>query len=480
MTASSQWQRLLVVALALGSGACPAPKGPRGSTSPAPRRPPAGSGWNVLLLTIDTLRADHLGLYGYRRATSPNIDRLGRRAMVFEQAYTFWPKTRGSFAMLLTGRTPSQNGYSKKHPMVLGFNPTLASVLQAAGYATTGVVDNPNVAAQYGYAKGFSSYRETWLEPAQLPTEMDRTRAITADGLRLLKSASRERPFFLWLHYVNPHGPYQPPAPFDQRFMDEAAGKGPRLKVVDGFHGGVRREWARGSDKTLGYYVALYDGEIAAVDAELGRVLAALDETGFGSNTLVVLTSDHGESLGEHGYFFDHGEDLFDPGLRIPLLIAAPGGKAGRSSELASTLDLMPTILDAAKLPYPPGLAGQSLMPVVEGRVGQERPQLHAGNERNLAATFDRRFKLVASPTATGRSFALYDREQDPDETSEAGKRQGETLRVLRREQELFLERADREWAQTRVQVGDAPGETKPTGDACEALKALGYVDRCP
>jgi arylsulfatase len=274
----------------------------------------------VLLISIDTLRADHLGAYGYARNTSPHIDALARRATVFDQAYTYWPKTRGSMVMLFTGRLPSRNGYAKTQPALLDFNPTIAAVLQQAGYATAAAVDNPNVAASLGYARGFDRYRETWEEKA-LRSEMDRTRAITADGVRYLADATPERAFFLWLHYVNPHAPYQPPAPWDEAFLDAEAARGPRLRPVEGFHGGAPRQWAV-AGKTLGWYVAQYDGEIAAVDAEVGQVLDALDASAVRDRTLVVITSDHGESLGEHGYYFDHGENLFDPSTRVPLIVA--------------------------------------------------------------------------------------------------------------------------------------------------------------
>ena len=143
-------------------------------------------------------------------------------------------------------------------------------MLKGAGYETAATVDNPNVAASLGYAKGFDRYRETWEETA-LASEMDRTRAITADGVRYLAEAKPDRPFFLWLHYVNPHAPYEPPAPCDTAFLDAEAPRGPRLRPVDGFHGGVPKQWAV-PGKRLGWYVAQYDGEIAAVDAEVGKL----------------------------------------------------------------------------------------------------------------------------------------------------------------------------------------------------------------
>src|SRR6185436_10739822 len=205
-------RRALLLLAALGLAACPAPASRSGKAAAGARSAGAGNRLNVLLVTIDTLRADHLGAYGYARATSPKIDALAGRGVLFEQAYTYWPKTRGSFVALLTGRLAAQSGYGKSHPRLLDFNATLASVLHDAGYDTTAVVDNPNVAASLGYSKGFVRYRETW-EEAALASEVDRSRAITRDAVSYLRAASRDHPFLLWLHYVNPHAPYEPPAP---------------------------------------------------------------------------------------------------------------------------------------------------------------------------------------------------------------------------------------------------------------------------
>ncbi len=430
----------------------------------------------MLLITIDTLRADHLGLYGYRRATSPHLDAFARRAVVFEQAYTYWPKTRGSFVALLTGRMASQTGYGNSHPLLLEFNPTLAGVLKAAGYRTLAVVDNPNVAASLGYAKGFDVYRETWDPREGLATEMEKARAITAEGVRILGEARPEQPFFLWLHYVNPHAPYQPPPPYDTAFLDEDSRRGPVLPAVNGYHGGVARQWAR-EGKTLGWYVAQYDGEIAAADAEVGRVLDALAASPAAPHTLVVVSSDHGESLGEHDYYFDHGENLFDPCLRIPLLVAGPGVRAGaRTALLASTLDLVPTILDALKVSYPPDLAGESLLPATRGEEQPSRPRLQGQNDRQLLGAWGRRFKVVAAPGPGGAAYTLYDRERDPGETSDVSRAQPDRLREERRELELFRERIDG-WAlrTRRLLEGNTQSATLDPA-ACERLKALGYV----
>jgi arylsulfatase A-like enzyme len=469
-------RRLVVATAALLQACVPSCRDAKpAGAPPASTRPAAGSGLNVLLITIDTLRADHLSSYGYARATSPRMDALARRGTSFDQAYTFWPKTRGSFVAMLTGKPPSRTGYGKSHPLLLDLNATIASVLQAAGYATAAVVDNPNVAAQLGYAKGFATYRETWLEKG-LATEMDRTRAITESGIAFLAAARPATPFFLWLHYVNPHAPYEPPPPFDRQFTDGAE-EGPQLPVVGGFHGGIPKQWAVAGRDRLGYYVAQYDGEIATVDAEVGKLMEALDGSGARDRTLVVLTSDHGESLGEHDYYFDHGENLFDASLRVPLIVVSPDAPAGqRIGALASTLDVAPTILDAAKVSWPPDLAGVSLLGTVEGKAPPPRERLFAQNDRNLSATFGRALKLVATPEADRLRMALYDRARDPGERREISAERPDALREERRELEVFLERSDREWVRTRPLLEGRAGEGKLPPEACERLRALGYL----
>lgn len=458
----------------LATAACRPGSTERPSAQPV-HETPAG-GLSVLLITIDTLRADHMSAYGYARPTSPRIDAIAKAGTLFDRAYTFWPKTRGSFVAMLTGKPPSGSGYSKTHPLLLDLNATLASALRAAGYATAAIVDNPNVAAQLGYAKGFDHYRETWEEKG-LATEMDRARAITEGGMAYLHAARPEKPFLLWLHYVNPHAPYEPPPPFDRMFAPGEAERGPLLSVVPGFHGGIPRQWARPGRDRLGDYVSLYDGEIAAVDQEVGRVMGGLQASAVRDRTLVVITSDHGESLGEHDYYFDHGENIFEPSLRVPLIVVKPGAPAGcRSSTFASTLDLVPTVLDAVKVSWPPDLAGVSLLGVVEGKSGPRRERLFAQNDRNLTAAFDQAFKVVATPDGDRLRFALYDREKDPGETRDVAKERALDLRAQRREIELFVARCDREWARTRPLVLGRPGETRLTAEACERLKALGYV----
>lgn len=465
---------MLVVLAGLGL-ACPGPR--QESEGPVSRGPAGtGRGWSVLLITIDTLRPDHLGAYGYHRETSPNIDALAAEGTLFEEAFTYWPKTRGSFVAMLTGRYASQSGYGKTHPLLVGFNPTLASVLQEAGYDTVAIVDNANVAASLGYSKGFRVYRETW-EEAALQTEMDRTRATTEAAVQFLARAQPDRPFLLWLHYVNPHTPYTPPPPFDTAFLDARTSEGLALPVVDSLEGGIPHQWAVQGPDRLAWYVAQYDGEIAAVDAEVGRVLEAFRASAVKGTTVVALTSDHGESLGEHDYYFDHGKNLFDPSLRVPLILLVPGAPAGlKTPVLASTLDLVPTLLDAVKASYPSGLAGQSLLPAVSGGEVRGRTHLFAQNDRSLTATLDVRFKLVATPEGESARFDLYDRATDPGEIRDVSADHPVELQRQRDEVEAFQARADRGWEGLRDALERTSGEERLSPEACEKLRALGYV----
>ena len=448
--------------------------------------PPAGSPaakpdrrLNVLLLTIDTLRADHLGCYGYRRETTPQIDALARAGTLFEHAFSYWPKTRGSFVMIHTGRFPSANGYDPaRFPLLAPFNDTIASLLQGAGYETAAVVDNPNLAAALGYAKGFASYREIWQDQP-LADEFQRAQGITAAGVAFLGSALPGKRFFLWLHYVNPHAPYTPPAPFDTRFAADPPAGEAELPVAPRFHGGIPKPLYVRGRHALSYYVAQYDGEIAAADEQVGSVLDALRASRVSGETLVVLTSDHGESLGEHGYYFDHGDDLFDPSLAVPLIVAAPGGSGKPSDALASTLDVLPTILDAARVARPGGLAGESLLPILFGQPAHRHERLFAQNDALLAAAWNRTFKIIARPKGAAWSYAFYDRERDPAESREARAAHAEAFHDWRNEIEGFLQARDREWAFTRLATDRLPSPARLSPEACERLRALGYVQEC-
>ncbi len=294
---------VLLLAAVFGAGC-----GPGSGTT---ERQGHNAGINVVLLTIDTLRPDHLSLYGYPRKTSPSIDALAAKGVTFDLAFTYWPKTRGSFAAMFTSLYASQHGLTVRDRDLPEFNHTLAETLKDAGYRTAAAIDNGNLDASLGYSQGFDEYEQTWLDASS--TELERTERITRFGEEFLaRPPERDdgRPFFLWLHYVNPHAPYDPPAEMLGRFRgDGIVPRGAELDKVIGFEGGVNRKLAVEGERYWGDYVDRYDAEILTADREIGRIVADLEKSPYAGRTIVVLAADHGESLGEHEYFFDHGND---------------------------------------------------------------------------------------------------------------------------------------------------------------------------
>ena len=467
-----------VASLGLISLACPG----RSKTSTEGAKPtPANTATErppVILITIDTLRPDHMSVYGYSRKTTPRLDEWAGKAAVFEQAYTYWPKTRGSFVAMMTGRTAGESGYSPKHPELHAFNPTLAETLQKSGYDTAAFVDNANVAGSLGFSRGFKTYVEMWAD-ASLKDEVARTEAITKRGIGYLRSKAAGEGFFLWLHYVNPHAPYTPPAPFDKAFIDRPKSDR-KLKVVDGFFGGASRQWADAmpGKTTLADYVNAYDGEIAYADSQVDEVLRAIDAAfGLGRAT-VIVASDHGESLGEHDYYFDHGANLFDPVQRIPFIVLGRGAKAVRSDALVTTLDIMPTLLDAARVSFPTGLSGRSVLPFASGRRDSTREALVGENDRGHQGIWDRRYKLIdPDPRAAKSSRQFFDRSTDSAEVRNRPDLKDEMKKFVvgldeHRDVELRSARRTRSQLEGKVSPPQSRAE-------CEQLKAMGYVAEC-
>lgn len=465
---------LVAVALAgLGALACPGRPSQSAATKPGPeaeeRRP-------VILITVDTLRSDHMSVYGYARSTTPRLAGWAAQGAVFEEAYTYWPKTRGSFVAMMSGKTAGESGYSSRHPELHSFNPTLAETLEKAGYDTAAFVDNANVAGSLGFSRGFKTYVEMWAD-ASLKDEVARTEAITKRGIEYVRSKGKGEGFFLWLHYVNPHAPYTPPPPYDTAFTDRPK-KDPTLKVVDGFFGGVSKQWAIPGKRLLSDYVNAYDGEIAYSDTQLDEVLRALDAAGVLGRATVIVTSDHGESLGEHDYYFDHGANLFDPVQRIPFIVLGRGAKAVRSGVLISTLDIMPTLLDAARVSFPSGLAGRSVLPFAAGRRESTRDRLVGENDRGHQGIWDRRYKLIdAAPRARQPVRQFFDRSDDPGERMPRP-----DLKDAAKPFEVGLdEYRDMEQRSALRTRGQLEGKASPARSRaeCEQLKALGYVAEC-
>jgi arylsulfatase A-like enzyme len=333
--------------------------------------PGPGTKPNVLLITIDTLRPDHLSCYGYARETSPHLDRLARESILFTRAQTPRAKTTPAMASVFSGLYPHGHGVRELLQPIAPEIPLLAERLRAAGYRTGAVVGNFVLKREHsGLDRGFDLWIDSLPDRAGVPPDdapQRRAASLTDAGLVALGLAAAggedfepstaftadRAPWFLWLHYMDPHGAYDPPA--EHRVFDHP-GAGPML---EGESQSRRRLYAynlppdaRLPDGRMdaGLTRDRYDGEIRYADAEIGRLLEALRAGGRLENTVVIVTSDHGESLGEHDYWFEHGLYAYEATCRVPLIVRLPGGRPGRRPGRRegdmSLVDLTPTLLD--------------------------------------------------------------------------------------------------------------------------------------
>lgn len=492
----------LAAALAAAAAACSPHHGTPGASG-APAVEPLPPRSNVLLITVDTLRADHLSSYGYGRRTSPHIDSLAAAGVRFDQTAVQWPKTTPSFASLFTATYSKDNDIVRRVgiPVSCRFE-MLAEVLRGQGYATAAVVSNGALGREFHFNQGFDTYIETWkLGPGgiggtHLPAGGDPTRAEVVTHLATgllddLASAARSgKPYFLWVHYLDPHYPYASPPTFRNRFVGDRL-YDPRQKVFVSPNrpqlqmGGIGRQQVIEGHDDLAFYVARYDAAIAYADEQIGVLLAEMQRRGLLRRTLTVFTADHGESLGEHDYYFDHGRFGFQTCLRVPLIFHYPGVLAPRvEPAVTELLDVAPTLIEAAGVTLPGGLwkQGRSLTPRLRGHPAAggdgARPAFsEAGWETNdkwQKIVRDGRYKLIFAQTnpeqrwigGPGVRFTLYDLAADPGETTNAADRLPAVLDRLKREL----------WAWDRAPRFDV--ETKPASAACKP--AAGQPDMDP
>jgi arylsulfatase A-like enzyme len=432
---------------------------------------------DVLLYVIDTLRADHLGVYGYGRPTSPAIDRFAGDGVLFRNARAQSSWTRTSMVSVMTGLLPQVHGVHQRGDALNRRLRTLAELLKEGGYETAGFVTNGNVSAAFGLDQGFDLYR--YLRESHERFEFhqlsDRVHRDAVPWLEA-RAADRDRPpFFLYAHTTDPHAPYTPRQPFRDRF---AAGVDPAVGAIDRVLDiSANREPApAGIEDDL---VALYDGEIAFNDHHFGRLVAELKRLGLYDSTLVVLLSDHGEEFREHGGW-EHGKTLYGEQLRIPLIVKLPGGAAaGREIDrVADQVDVLPTILDAVGLAPPEDVDGHSLLPYLDepgGGPSFSEPSYAVLRleEKRLRSVAAGGWKLILDDSAFRRGGAveLYRTLDDPLDLQEL-----HDLRVLERG---FLEQTLRafEHALRRGSRRSTAEQAEVSDELRRRLKALGYVN---
>ena len=384
----------------------------------APDRP------NVLVLLVDTLRADHLGCYGAGPSPSPNLDRLAERGLLFEQAIAQAPWTTPSVATLLTGLHPRSHGvvawpFSKPaarpengSTVLPDLLPTLPARAAMAGITTVGVSANPLVSRTTNFARGFETFVEfEWNAERDATARADE---VNAAFLRWV-GRNRGRRFLGYLHYMDVHEPYWPPAEFRPPVPD-----GVRSAVARGRLAGIaeRVNWSTGpplATAEVQHLRNLYDGGIRFWDFELQRLLDGLTALGVRDSTIVVVTADHGEEFQEHGKL-THGPDLYDELLHVPLVVVGPGVAPGRVREQVQGIDLFPTVAAMLGVQAPAGLPGVDLMARREPRPAFSETSLGIvdGKAGKLVSLRTPEWKLIQTP-ATGR-FELYDLVRDPAE----------------------------------------------------------------
>lgn len=411
--------------------------GRKGTASAALTRDPRA---NVLFITLDTTRADHLGAYGYKEIDTPNLDALARDGVRFAQAISSIPLTLPAHCSLMTGTTPLHHKVRDNGGFFLGSEQTtLAEILSPQGLKTTAVVGAFVLNRHWGLDQGFETYDDEFgpSDPrAAADLHAQRDGAEVADhGIRWLDAHSGER-FFLWLHFYDPHYPYEPKGEFAARYPDRP-----------------------------------YDGEIAYTDSQIGRVVDSLKAHGLYDRTLIVVAGDHGEGLGQHGEP-DHGIYLYDSTLHVPLIVRAPASAYRRIVDsMVRDIDVAPTILDYLGVAAPPSVRGRSLLPLMAG--AEETAERLAYSEtfyvryhygwKEPVALRNGRYKLIDLPRPE-----LYDLRKDPGETQDLHDVQPEVLAEMKTELTTIRQEAGAESA--------VPAPTAMDPETAARLQSLGYL----
>lgn len=448
---------------------------------------------SVVLIVIDTLRQDHLGIYGYPRPTSPNIDRMAAGGAVFDRAVSASTWTLPAFGSMFTGHllarhgagvlardresleTASDGAAGSREELRLLLRdtveqgerrftvldpelPTLAGVLREHGFATGAVVNNAFLDPRFGLARGFDFYQYRRRQP-------QRSAAETVEIALQWVEEKAGQPIFLLVHFMDVHMPYRPPESVSGRFTggyEEKLGTElPRVREV-------RERIAKGDEVARGFYTATYDEEIAYVDDQLAALFAGLRRYGYGDDTLMILTSDHGEALFEHGRW-EHGGSMFSEVVRVPFVVRGPGVRRGRNPAPISLTDLMPTVLDALGVAPVEELYGTSMWPSITGAPAPPARDLLIegtlyGTEQKAIVRWPYKLIYQTDPAAT----LLFDLERDPNELVDLSGLEPELSQQLRERLGDILLAA----AQARSITRGA--ELDPA--IMENLRALGYL----
>lgn len=422
---------------------------------------------NVLLYIVDTVRADHIGLYGYEKEISPRVDAFADRSIAFMDAVAQTPWTRASVASILTGLYPDNHHANSGDEKLAEEFVTLAEIVSRQGYQSAAFVTNGNLAPEFGLDQGFDTYvhlKERGVEVHR------RAEELHAEAIGWLGERSKEQPFFLYVHATDPHAPYTPPAGFQKEFAPNLRyPEASSLQVITELFKGERQA----DDHLREDLVRLYDAEIAYWDHEFGNLLDSLENTGLANDTIVVLVSDHGEEFAEHGGW-QHSTSVHSEQIQVPFVIQIPleWGAGTTVSTPVQHVDILPTLLDLLGLEneeVEAQLDGRSLVPQMMGadEGGTDvRSSLRTRSQIITDCIVGREFKLIRRCSNNEPiNYLLYDRVRDPGELHDIAHGNEITVEFFRRH--LPSAAIDAK-ALPRAEIGS---------ETLKALKALGYVE---
>jgi arylsulfatase len=410
---------------------------------------------HLVLITVDTLRADRIGAYGYQAAQTPVIDSLANESIRFDHAYSHASLTKPAVASLLTGQLAEEHGVYHNQGTLNPEVRTLAELLYDHGFETAAFIGNYILRRGHGLERGFASYTDEFVSmESKRPIPENPARVLVDDALEWVGKQAPDQRLFLWLHFQEPHGPYTPPD-FERPPKIQGEAALPESRSQSGRHAIPRYQWL--GHGRLSEYLLRYDAEIAGVDRQVEALMQGLHENGILEDSVVVFTADHGEAFGEDGLYCAHGEGLDDVLLRVPLLLRVPGKSPAVRSDLVRLIDVMPTLLESLGIESG-GLPGET---VLRDR-GDRRLVSQSVNFRQGRAwrgLRDDGFEIIQEKGGT-----TVVRRTSPAKIAEEKSIPKEIREQLRAE----LERASR-WHEVGA-VRLRPKERK-------ALRALGYVE---
>jgi arylsulfatase A-like enzyme len=431
---------------------------------PAPEPP------NVILISIDSLREDHVGTYGYPKATTPNIDSMAAEGVVFENAVSTTSWTLPSHISMLTSLFSEAHGVIGAGDSLADSATTLSEVFQSGGYATGAVVSGPFLNRRFGFNQGFDVYDDETVSFAEInDSHQGVTSPLTHGRAVELLEDFAGAPFFLFLHYWDVHYDYAPPAPYDKMFDPDYEGTVSSENFIrnDKIHPDM-------DPRDLEHVVALYDGEIAYTDSYLGKLFDELRRLDQWDNTMIVVTSDHGDEFFEHGNK-GHRNTLYGELINVPLIVKFPQSRWGgqRIDSLVGIVDIAPTMLEVAGLPPQAESSGRSLKALLEQGEAPTARLYFADVDRRVKSVNTKQSKLIAHwrrDPGEELQVELYDLARDPGEQLDLSSESAEQVVQLRRALQTWV-RAARELAK---HLGESGYEQDP--EMVRTLRSLGYI----